>query len=394
MSRSSSTSSADLREVIKTSITDVHCVTCYENQRWFPVVGWGTSRLPTDPPVFANLTCHAPCPGKGDNSFETAFVAANRGSEAGPAYLLNCVLPPGYVWIGYWDVYHHHPKRSDERGWRYATDFDARFRCTQTPACVVRRRAWRRAVQIAPSGPTASTNPSGSSIDTSGRSYGPEAEARELYLEDKQDEMTLAERLRAHRQSLIESGGEWTTANDLEAEEELRAFVRDRRAQLQNSATIRFSSSFSSSNPFQPTGGVSIGCVDSPTRAEEHDPPKLTGAAAAGSWLQGSRTTRRSSLPEVEPSNVPTAVDGATDEETPALTFQHNEPSPKSIHVDTLEPSPVPVVSHFVPDASPLDDNIGPTEETAATNSPNSNNDFYTIFSQFVNNPELDTATK
>jgi hypothetical protein len=93
----------------------------YENQRWFPLVGWGSKRLPTDRFEFSSED------GKTELQKEL-FILQNNET------------------IVYdWQI---NLENCDNEGWEYAIDFPATYSPTNSKLCCVRRRKWIRTIKI------------------------------------------------------------------------------------------------------------------------------------------------------------------------------------------------------------------------------------------------------
>ncbi|KAJ9457272.1 Tectonin beta-propeller repeat-containing protein [Diplonema papillatum] len=93
----------------------------YQTQRWFPIIGWGVRRLPTDLPEWSDESRH-----------ETK---------------LDPMLPPsGYAWSGAWvvDVDDTTTGNEAEMGWEYSTDWWWKYHSKQKAADCVRKRRWKR----------------------------------------------------------------------------------------------------------------------------------------------------------------------------------------------------------------------------------------------------------
>lgn len=99
-------------------------VECWENQRFYPVVGWSEKVLPVDPPFWSNRT------------------GTKRASKEDRA-------PPGWAWVGPWKV--SQESKSGKDGWIYGTkDFvgchhEIGWQSEDLPRTTfVRRRRWVR----------------------------------------------------------------------------------------------------------------------------------------------------------------------------------------------------------------------------------------------------------
>eukprot|EP00754_Rhynchopus_humris_P034342 Rhum_TRINITY_DN15662_c0_g1::Rhum_TRINITY_DN15662_c0_g1_i1::g.161801::m.161801 len=87
----------------------------YEQQRWFPVVGWGAKRLPTDYPEW----------GMGKRASKREAIAIPLGSE----------------WSGPWQL---DSTCGDEDSWEYAGDWWWSYHDAKKKTDCVRRRRWYR----------------------------------------------------------------------------------------------------------------------------------------------------------------------------------------------------------------------------------------------------------
>eukprot|EP00756_Hemistasia_phaeocysticola_P026748 Hpha_TRINITY_DN16080_c0_g3::TRINITY_DN16080_c0_g3_i1::g.121450::m.121450 len=97
----------------------------YETQRWFPMIGWGKKRLPTD------------CP---------EWVDSKR--KAKPREEVR--IPPDCRWEGEWEI---DKNTGGIDGWEYAGDWWWKYHSSNKKGDCVRRRKWiRRYVSVAPPG--------------------------------------------------------------------------------------------------------------------------------------------------------------------------------------------------------------------------------------------------
>lgn len=420
-----------------------------ENERWFPVIGWGTSRLLTDPPNLSPWPFRVNGKPRTNPAVEALHVAllqenhivmAPEGTQRPqqPVFPLNLQVPAGYMWAGYWEVSHKHPRGADVAGWRYAeafttTDPDgshrvAHFKKTQTPTCVVRRRLWQRAVTLVRTGPT-------DLPASEQRSYSPrrtdEEACRELYLEEKQEEMRLAEQLKARRQHALDSGAAWTQTDDLAAEEELRTFIRERRQKFTESASRRIASNTSFANPFHAGDPDTVATVTptfgaparAPPHAEEQDltAARFSGAAAATSWAVDGKANRDGNADEdidvsddeefvkdlqrrqldedgamsaedgvafVDQSR-PTRPDGMQSSSAAELTFQAHTPSPTTrLSVPMPAVRREPTIERFVMDSADSEDDQDGGKQSGSDADSADPQDFDAIFSKFMSGNE------
>lgn len=109
-----------------------YTVECYENERWFPVSGWCTKRLPTDRPHFSSKD--------GNTAFDP----------------ITWPLPAGYDWVGSWSIDKEHPGGVDSEGWRYAFAWGTHFKPRAGASSYVRRRRWIRTMIRLPNAPSSS----------------------------------------------------------------------------------------------------------------------------------------------------------------------------------------------------------------------------------------------
>jgi hypothetical protein len=93
----------------------------YENQRWFPVVGWGSKMLPTDRFKFSSKD------GKTELKKEDYILQNNE--EIVCDWKINF-------------------ENCDNEGWEYAIDFPATYSPENTSLCYVRRKKWIRTIKI------------------------------------------------------------------------------------------------------------------------------------------------------------------------------------------------------------------------------------------------------
>ncbi|KAG5494623.1 hypothetical protein JIQ42_02237 [Leishmania sp. Namibia] len=315
LSRNESTSSSNTSTPFESALRPgpTLWVEVWENQRWYPVIGWGTSRFLSDLPAFCFVPPARRLCGAHPADFEAAFQLANPPSphNADPQWparrILKVSLPAGYRWVGFWEVHREHPHGTDAAGWRYGEQFlrpldsgmtaasDAAsrqrvltpFKKTHTRLCVVRRRLWRRRVAVmGVDGPT----PSSEELLLS------DAELQlQSYLSEKQEEMDMAEHLKA-KEFLAAQGGEpWSQEQEMRAEEELRKFCRERRS-LESASRMR-STNPSFANPFsEREEAYRISPADSQddgvTKTEAQLKGQYSGAVAASSWARDSQSNR------------------------------------------------------------------------------------------------------
>ncbi|GET91416.1 hypothetical protein, unknown function [Leishmania tarentolae] len=312
-SGSTSTSSTSTPCELSLKLGPTLWVEMWENQRWYPVIGWGTSRFLTDLPSFCFVPPAYGLCGAHPSDFDAAFQSVNPPSSSDPnpqwpaRHILKVALPAGYRWVGFWEVHKEHPRGTDTAGWRYGEQFlssadsnraDAAncassrrvlapFKKTQTPLCVVRRRLWRRRVALA--------GEDKSDLSTDDLFLGHSEQQLYSYLSEKEKEMEMAERLKKAEFMAAQTGEPWSQEQKLRAEEELRKFCRAH--QNRESASRMGTTNVSFANPFSPSEGCfhisHDGDDDEPTDLNaQPEEEQLSGAVAASSWVRGSRSNR------------------------------------------------------------------------------------------------------
>lgn len=99
--------------------------TVLETERLFPLFGWGSKRLPSDRPAWANL----------------------NGKQAGNTLKVSSALDEEQhnwmEWDGDWEL-RIHPEETDKDGWQYSIDFPQTFHAHKKASDFVRRRMWTR----------------------------------------------------------------------------------------------------------------------------------------------------------------------------------------------------------------------------------------------------------
>mmetsp|Transcript_10903 Transcript_10903/g.33748 ORF Transcript_10903/g.33748 Transcript_10903/m.33748 type:complete len:217 (-) Transcript_10903:17-667(-) len=95
-------------------------VVVQEHQRFFPVVGWCSRRLPGDPPTWVQLT------GAHSGEIHDPFAACTDGGH----------------WAGDWAPIIN--ENTDAHGWQFAVGYKTRFGPRHPRASMVRRRQWIR----------------------------------------------------------------------------------------------------------------------------------------------------------------------------------------------------------------------------------------------------------
>ncbi|KAG5470481.1 hypothetical protein LSCM1_01725 [Leishmania martiniquensis] len=313
--RNGSTSSSDTSAPFESAVRPgpTLWVEMWENQRWYPVLGWGTSRFLSDLPAFCFVPPARRLCGAHPADFEAAFYSVNPPSPQAPdpqwaaRRILTVSLPAGYRWVGFWEVYREHPHGTDIAGWRYGEQFlrpadsgkaDASdsalhrhvlapFKKTHTPLCVVRRRLWRRRVAL-----MGADEPGPSPEDL----LLSDAELQvQSYLSEKQEEMVMAEHLKEKEFRAAQAGEPWAQEEEMQAEEELRKFCRERRS-LESASRMR-STNPSFANPFSDWEEAyritsADSCDDAPSQAAAQLKDQYSGAVAASSWARDSQSNR------------------------------------------------------------------------------------------------------
>ena len=99
------------------------CMSSYENQRFFPVLGWSTKLLITDRQEWSDA------------------------NGMGYTPLTSFTLPRHCEWRGEWEV--ARSEHTDPDGWAYAPHFFGAYSPTDHISCVVRRRLWVRRYRLA-----------------------------------------------------------------------------------------------------------------------------------------------------------------------------------------------------------------------------------------------------
>lgn len=120
---------------------DVEILEC---QRYFPIIGWGKKRMPTDRGEW------------GDRDGRSTWLDG-PSSKA----FFETHLPQGMVWLADWRIYRPGAESAgassnpqfaagaDSEGWQYAIDFPLKFTASKGALDCVRRRLWRRAFAVA-----------------------------------------------------------------------------------------------------------------------------------------------------------------------------------------------------------------------------------------------------
>ena len=88
----------------------------FETERWFPIVGWGQKRLPTDIPEW----------------HDTKRKSVDRRQIR---------LPAGCIWASSWSI---DSSRGDNEGWEYSGNWRWKYHHTRRKTDMVRRRRWKR----------------------------------------------------------------------------------------------------------------------------------------------------------------------------------------------------------------------------------------------------------
>lgn len=109
---------------------DMYCCYVFENQRWNPLNGFTTRGLPTDRPMWSDLS------GRIKRSKDTIRL-----------------LSIHWQWVGDWGIDFTTPGGVDKEGWQYAVDFPRSYHAQKHLTDYVRRRKWVRKCHLTTSGP-------------------------------------------------------------------------------------------------------------------------------------------------------------------------------------------------------------------------------------------------
>lgn len=111
-------------------MVDTRKVYTYENQRWNPLMGFSDIGLPTDRPMWSDIS------GREERRRE------------------NLQLPNSqWKWVSEWEVDFTVTEGCDPEGWQYAMDFPATYYDRQGILTYVRRRRWTRSCRLSAHGP-------------------------------------------------------------------------------------------------------------------------------------------------------------------------------------------------------------------------------------------------
>uniref|UniRef100_T1J1H8 PCI domain-containing protein n=1 Tax=Strigamia maritima TaxID=126957 RepID=T1J1H8_STRMM len=112
------------------SMSDVRQLYIYENQRWNPLTGFSTRRLPTDRYVWSDAS------GKHECTKENTRLPSMH-----------------WQWEVDWTIDYHVPGGVDRDGWQYAKDFPRNYHSRKGITDYVRRRRWKRKCKLSTTGP-------------------------------------------------------------------------------------------------------------------------------------------------------------------------------------------------------------------------------------------------
>lgn len=133
-------------------------VECWENFRWYPVIGWSNKLLPTDRFQWSSKdgtqqvtkdsfdTAQSPT----DNKTASSPPKSNQQqTENGGTTFPNNVafIKPKYDWVSEWEIYIM-PRETDNEGWQYARDFPATYHPEWFVGVCVKRRMWVRRFRV------------------------------------------------------------------------------------------------------------------------------------------------------------------------------------------------------------------------------------------------------
>lgn len=424
-STSVSESSTPREDAMAPSLYCSLVVEVVETQRWYPILGWTTSMLANDPANFSAVRSedkhhHGSPVAESVATFQKAFLALNAtttrqlssdvaGYNSRPVYPLEIKLPPEHAWVEFWSVRRSHPYGTDPAGWRYSGSFSetgadqqarrAHFKKTPLNTSCVRYRVWQRHVRTT-NGPTDSSGDGAVAPDA----LSPAERETLHYLEDKQDEMRLAEKLKDKYEQIIAEKKEWTPEMQLQAEEELRSFIRARQEKKVLAKAEQDVNPFQPSDAhLSPTGhGASEDYVISGDVRTEMG---TGGAVAASSWAVDSKMQReREANPHLIPDSPPPqelTTQARIEEEN--LRYSFNRPSTYADEVDADEnhaPTAVDglqtensTVNRFVSASRDVNEDGanaqgGDNDSDLSKGLDKSNDDFDSIFQKFVSNPE------
>lgn len=112
------------------NMTDINHFYIYENQRWNPISGFSTTTLPTDRPLWSDIT------GKHKRSKEHCKL-----------------LSVHWQFMSDWIVDFSVPGGCDREGWQYAVDFPMTYHAKKQFTDYARRRRWYRKCRLNTRGP-------------------------------------------------------------------------------------------------------------------------------------------------------------------------------------------------------------------------------------------------
>lgn len=111
-------------------VEDTISFTTFENQRWNPLSGFAPKGLPTDRPMWSDVT---------------GRVEITKDS----------VRPPSkaWQWVNDWNIDYTTPGGVDSAGWQYAVDFPFDYHPEKAFTDYARRRKWYRKCRLSTTGP-------------------------------------------------------------------------------------------------------------------------------------------------------------------------------------------------------------------------------------------------
>lgn len=111
-------------------MVDTRKIYTYENQRWNPVSGFSDIGLPTDRPMWSDIS------GREERRREDLKLPNSQ-----------------WKWVSEWEVDYSVTEGCDTEGWQYAADFPATYYDRQGLMSYVRRRRWTRSCRLTAYGP-------------------------------------------------------------------------------------------------------------------------------------------------------------------------------------------------------------------------------------------------
>jgi len=111
-------------------MVDTRKIYTYENQRWNPLSGFSDVGLPTDRPMWSDIS------GREERRREDLKLPNSQ-----------------WKWVSEWEVDYTVTEGCDSEGWQYAADFPATYYDRQGLMSYVRRRRWTRSCRLTAYGP-------------------------------------------------------------------------------------------------------------------------------------------------------------------------------------------------------------------------------------------------